>query len=188
VGKGTRGSNPAKRESFVIMEALDERVEVENFLKDIGGLTDLTRKARWRLRKEIIKTVAQAAKKMHGAGMNHRDFYLCHFHIAERDWQQWAGEVLRLPLLDLHRAQIRSKVPRRWLVKDLGALYFSALDAELTNRDVVTFLREYLGADWRKRCRENLAFWQAVSARAASFYQKHRQKPAPLPAAVANFS
>ena len=183
VGKGARGWNPATRQSFVIMEALEERVEVEDFLKELGGLTGRARQA---LKRAIVRTVAEAARRMHGAGLNHRDFYLCHFHIMERDWSGWSpDEDLTLPLLDLHRAQIRHRVPRRWLVKDLGALLFSALDGDITDRDLVTFLQVYLGKDWRQRLRDDPALWNAVVQRAGSFYRKHRNKEAALPGVFA---
>lgn len=189
VGKGVRGSNPATRESFVIMRALDERVEVEDFLNDLASIAGSNK---WALKRKIITQVADSARRMHGAGMNHRDFYLCHFHIIERspdDWKSWKeDDELRLPLLDLHRAQIRATVPKRWLIKDLGALYYSALDAGITSRDVVLFLKTYLGDDWRKQCQRDISFWRSVSNRASGFYQKHRKKPAPLPAAFASFS
>ena len=179
VGKGVRGSNPAKRESFVIMEALDERVEVEGFLKEMGGLEG---RRRLELKRAIVRKVADAARRMHGAGMNHRDFYLCHFHILERGWQDWrADEPLRLPLIDLHRAQIRDEVPDRWLVKDLGALLFSAIDCGITDRDLVAFLRVYLGKEWKQELRERSALWGKVVSRASGFYRRHRAKDARLP-------
>ena len=152
VGKGSRGGDPAKIESFVIMRALDERVEVEDFLKDFGGLTG---RGRLILKRKIVRKVADAARRMHGAGMNHRDFYLCHFHIMARDWTGDEPEHdIHLPLIDLHRAQIRSFVPQRWLMKDLGALLFSAIDCEITDRDLVAFLKIYLGGDWKKHTRD----------------------------------
>jgi len=179
VGKGVRGSNPAKIESFVIMRALDERVEVEDFLKDFGGLTG---PGRLRLKRNIIRKVADAAKRMHGAGMNHRDFYLCHFHIKDREWTGDESEdEIRLPLIDLHRAQIRDSVPRRWLVKDLGALLFSAIDCEITDRDWVAFLKVYLGPDWKKELRENEVLWRGVILRAKKFYGRHRGKTPTFP-------
>jgi heptose I phosphotransferase len=177
VGKGTRGRNPAKIESFVIMRALDERVEVEDFLKDFGGLTGASR---LRLKRKIVRNVAEAARRMHGAGMNHRDFYLCHFHILEREWTG-NEEMVRLPLIDLHRAQIREKVPRRWLVKDLGALLFSAIDCEITDRDLVAFLRVYLGENWKKELKEDPKFWAGVFKRAAKFYRRHRAQSPVFP-------
>lgn len=179
VGKGTRGANPASRESFVIMEALAERVEVEDFLKEMGDLPGDTRLA---LKRAIVRKVADAARRMHSAGVNHRDFYLCHFHILGRDWSQWRrGEEFRLPLLDLHRAQIRAGVPRRWLVKDLGALLFSAVDCPVTDRDLVAFLRGYLGADWKRQVLGDAPLWKGVVRRASGFYRRHRGRDASLP-------
>jgi heptose I phosphotransferase len=172
VGKGSRGSNPARIESFVIMRALDERVEVEDFLKDFGGLTGEMRLA---LKRQIVRQVADAARRMHGAGMNHRDFYLCHFHILDQDWSRRdQSTMLRLPLIDLHRAQLRRRVPQRWLVKDLGALLFSAIDCEITDRDLVAFLQIYLGRDWKAKLRANATLWNGVLKRAGKFYQRHR--------------
>ena len=182
VGKGVRGANPATRQSFVIMDELHEKIELEDFLKGLGSLTG--GKA-LRLKRKLIRTVAAAARKMHQAGMNHRDFYLCHFHIEDRDWSNWTkGEAIRLPLLDLHRAQIRSAVPTRWLVKDLGALFFSAIDCQITDRDLVAFLREYLGADWKQQIRAESKMWRGVRSRAHSFYKKHRGVDAKFPGNV----
>ncbi|BDS08466.1 lipopolysaccharide core heptose(I) kinase RfaP [Oceaniferula spumae] len=179
VGKGSRGANPAKRESFVIMEALDERVEVEDFLKVIP---DLPAGGKLKLKRAIIRRVADAARRMHGAGMNHRDFYLCHFHILERDWSNWQpDEELRLPLIDLHRAQIRDKVPHRWLAKDLGALLFSAIDCPVTDRDFVAFLKIYLGDQWREKLEQDQELWQSVVKRAKGFYRRHRGHDPILP-------
>ena len=186
VGKGMRGSNPAKRESFVIMEALEERVEVEDFLKQMNHLSVVQRLA---LKREIITTVADAARRMHEGGMNHRDFYLCHFHIMDRDWSEWKeGESMRLPLLDLHRAQIRDKVPQRWLMKDLGALLFSATDCKITDRDVVTFLKVYLGDQWREKLQSDEKLWKGVVRRATGFYKKHRGEQVRLPSIFAQFT
>lgn len=184
VGKGSRGANPAQIESFVIMRALDERVELEDFLKDFGGLTG---SGRLRLKRKLVRKVADAARRMHGAGMNHRDFYLCHFHIMQRDWTgDESAEEIHLPLIDLHRAQIRPQVPRRWLVKDLGALLFSAVDCEINDRDLLAFLREYLGADWKLQLQNHAGIWQDVVRRAESFYQRHRGQPMPLPGVFAH--
>ena len=175
VGKGVRGKNPARRESFVIMEALHERIEVEDFLKELH-VTCSPQKG-FLLKRAILHRVAGSAKRMHEAGMNHRDFYLCHFHILEKDWSQWVpGDPFNLPLLDLHRAQIRERVPHRWLAKDLGALLFSAIDCGITDRDIIRFLRVYHGVKWRKHLEDNTAMWRAVAKRAAQFYQKHRNK------------
>lgn len=185
VGKGVRGWNPAKRQSFVIMDALEERVEVEDFLKEMGGLQG---RRRLELKRVIVGKVADAARRMHEAGMNHRDFYLCHFHIIDRDWSEWScDEDVRLPLIDLHRAQIRTEVPRRWLAKDLGALLFSAIDCGITDRDLVAFLRVYLGGGWKQRLRGDRELWSAVIKRAGGFYRRHRNREMVLPGVFQRF-
>ncbi|MDR2637821.1 MAG: lipopolysaccharide core heptose(I) kinase RfaP, partial [Zoogloeaceae bacterium] len=87
----------------------------------------------------LIAAVAEMVGRMHRAGVNHRDCYLCHFLL-----RQGAGEPAQaLALIDLHRAQVRAATPRRWRDKDLAALYFSALDIGLTRRDKLRFLSRY---------------------------------------------
>ncbi|NWK56824.1 lipopolysaccharide core heptose(I) kinase RfaP [Verrucomicrobiaceae bacterium N1E253] len=184
VGKGVRGLNPAKVQSFVVMQALDERIELEDFFKEMGGTGGPRRLA---LKRMLLRKVADSARRMHAAGMNHRDFYLCHFHIQNRDWSHWRpGDEVRLPLLDLHRAQIRSKVPRRWLVKDLGALLFSAVDCGFTDRDMAAFLKIYIGPNWKDQLRSNAGLWRSVLIRAGKFYQRHRGKAMVLPGIFAH--
>jgi heptose I phosphotransferase len=173
VGKGLRGANPATRDSFVIMDGLAERDVVEFLLK--RGVSSS-------LRRMITHKVAETAKRMHGAGINHRDFYLCHFHAPERDWSEWTGEDdFVLPVMDLHRAQLRKNVPKRWIVKDLGALLYSAMDCDVSKREVVLFLKVYLGERWREKLREEESFWKAVVARGRGFYRKHCGKDPDFP-------
>ena len=81
--------------------------------------------------------------RMHGAGVNHRDCYICHF-LLHTD-APFDAEDFRLSVIDLHRAQVRHAVPKRWRDKDLAGLYFSALDIGLTRRDLLRFLKVYFG-------------------------------------------
>ena len=67
-----------------------------------------------------------------------------------------------LRLIDLHRAQVRSTVPRRWRAKDLAALAFSAratgaVDAADEYRFVACYARGPLA-----RCE----LWREVEQRA----------------------
>lgn len=165
LGKGLRGGSPATKDSFVLMEGLAERDMVETVLKKEKSV---------RLRRLITRKIAESARRMHGAGMNHRDFYLCHFHAPVRDWSQWSGEDdFILPVMDLHRAQLRDRVPRRWLVKDLGALFFSALECGVSRSEIFLFLKIYLGANWKVEFRQRRDFWKDVSVRGQKFYRKH---------------
>ena len=69
------------------------------------------------LKRALVRRVAEMARRMHRGGVNHRDFYICHFllHLPVDT------AAPKLSLIDLHRAQVRKQVPRRWRDKDLAA-------------------------------------------------------------------
>ena len=75
--------------------------------------------------------------------------------------------------------QIRTKVPMRWLVKDLASIYFSSLDIGLSKRDAIRFIREYSGTSAREAL-ENKQFWQAVNRRTKKLYRKDHGREAVL--------
>ena len=91
-------------------------------------------------KRTLIKQVAQLTRKMHRSGLNHRDFYLCHIFIREKE----AQEDFELFVVDLHRVDIRKEVPRRWAVKDLAAINYSSLDLPVYTTDRIRFLKHYL--------------------------------------------
>ncbi|MDR3323983.1 MAG: lipopolysaccharide core heptose(I) kinase RfaP [Zoogloeaceae bacterium] len=135
VAFGERGQNPATRHSFIVTEEIAPAVDLET----------LTR--HWReappapgQKHALIAAVAHSVGRMHRAGVNHRDCYLCHFLLRQTEDKNTAPN---LAMIDLHRAQTRAATPRRWRNKDLAALYFSALDIGLTRRDILRFLRDY---------------------------------------------
>lgn len=163
VGYGKRGLNPARQLSFLVTEELQDIVSLEDYC------------APWRQcppaygeKRRLIEAVARVAATMHGEGMNHRDFYLCHF-LMPVSWDRQSLPLLYL--IDLHRAQIRGHTPRRWQVKDLGALYFSALDIGLEYRDVLRFVRHYTGLPLRKALADR-QLWSQVCARAGKLYRR----------------
>jgi len=143
VGYGERGSNPAQQHSFIITEELAPTIDLEQLtLNWIDSPPALA------LKRALIRRVAQMTGRMHAAGVNHRDCYICHF-LLHTD-KPFDPEDFRLSVIDLHRAQVRYKVPRRWRNKDLAGLYFSALSIGLTQRDLLRFLKVYfLTADSR---------------------------------------
>ena len=131
------------------------------------------------LKRALIARVAEVSRKLHGAGVNHRDFYICHFLVRDRDWSQWKpGDELELVLIDLHRAQRRRAVPRRWLVKDLGGLFFSAMDSGLTRRDLFRFMAAYRRSPLRDAIRAERGLWRHVNANAINLYRSvHKREP-----------
>ncbi|MBN6239828.1 lipopolysaccharide core heptose(I) kinase RfaP, partial [Escherichia coli] len=58
-------------------------------------------------------------------------------------------EELKISVIDLHRAQLRTRVPRRWRDKDLIGLYFSSMNIGLTQRDIWRFMKVYFGMPLR---------------------------------------
>ena len=175
-GKGLRGQAPANLESFIVMHALEGMISLEDLAKDWRGARGRTRVL---LKRALIQQLAHIARVMHGAGLNHRDFYLCHFLTRDRDWSQWApSDAVELTLIDLHRVQRRDAVPERWLVKDLGGLLFSALDAGLTPHDLRRFVAAYRQRPWREVLEHEGALWKKVQANALRLYRSfHRREP-----------
>ena len=74
VAFGQRGCNPARQHSFIVTEDLNPTVSLEDFCRDWPE-----NPPPFRLKRALIRRVADMARKMHQGGVNHRDFYLCHF-------------------------------------------------------------------------------------------------------------
>jgi heptose I phosphotransferase len=178
VGMGLRGSAPASLESFVAMRALEGMISLEDLTRNWRGVSGRNRVL---LKRILIQRIADIAQRMHEAGLNHRDFYLCHFLVRDRDWMKWTpNDPLDLVLIDLHRVQRREFVPERWLWKDLGGLFFSAMDAGLTRRDLMRFIAAYRQEPWREVLKRESAFWIKVRDNALKLYGTiHRREPPP---------
>lgn len=174
VGYGIRGCNPARLQSFVITEALRDTVTLEVFCRSWHQYPP-RHGSRLRLKRILIKKIAKIAQQLHSHGINHRDFYLCHFRL-QLPFE--AKEDPPLYLMDLHRAQIRRTTPRRWIIKDVGSLYFSAMEIGLSDRDLLRFIRSYQDQPLRKALQEKQLFWRAVQRRANRLFRKiHKREP-----------
>lgn len=139
VAYGERGSNPARQHSFIVTEELAPTVDLEQLTLNWREQPPLPQ-----LKWALIERVAEMTGRMHAAGVNHRDCYICHF-LLHTD-KPFDAADFRLSVIDLHRAQLRAAVPRRWRNKDLAGLYFSALNIGLTQRDFLRFLKGYFAA------------------------------------------
>ena len=100
-------------------------------------------------------------------GVCHRDLYLCHF-LLHKD----GGNFPKLSLIDLHRALLRKNLPKRWIIKDLAGLYYSAMGIGLSKRDLLRFIRQYTILNEEMTYRVNRRFWKIVEAKANSMYKK----------------
>lgn len=153
---GQRGLNPACLRSFVLTEDLG----------DIASLEDVC--ADWKsnppdaeFKRGLIIAIAQLAAKLHGAGLCHRDFYLCHLVLKKSDLAQGKTDLI---LIDLHRMLMGQSTGGSAVMKDIAGLYFSAMDCGFTAEDWVLFKQHYL--------LQTADFWKKVEQRAQQLYAK----------------
>lgn len=168
VAYGCRGSSPASLQSFVITEDLGDIISLETLCADWPyNPPDV------RFKRRLIEAVAQTARRFHENGLNHRDFYICHFCLDKLRLAQ--GEI-QLYLIDLHRVGIRPQIRPVDRMKDMAALYFSAMDVGLTQRDYLRFLKAYRQQSLRGILGKESLFWTRVSRRAVELYRKFQRK------------
>ena len=164
-GYGSRGLNPAARQSFLLTQELTDVISLEDHCKHWREQPPALAEKR-----ALIKEVARMTRVLHQNGINHRDLYLCHFLL---ELPPNANGQHKIYLIDLHRAQIRNETPRRWLIKDLAGLYFSSKDIGLTSRDLLRFIREYRLHPWRETVTSEWTFWEKVKQRGDRTYRQH---------------
>ncbi|SDS24743.1 heptose I phosphotransferase [Pseudomonas asplenii] len=168
VAYGERGSNPAGQHSFIVTEELAPTISLEDFSIDW-----VRQPPEPRLKRALIAEVARMTGMMHRAGVNHRDCYICHF-LLHTDKPVTADDF-KLSVIDLHRAQTRSVITRRWRNKDLAALYFSALEIGLTRRDKLRFLRDYFQQPLRQILRDEAPLLAWLEGKAERLYQRKQR-------------
>lgn len=164
IAYGCRGNNPATMRSFILTEDLGGIVSLEDFCRDWAANPPTLH-----MKRQIVREVARIARTIHDHGLNHRDFYICHFCLDARKLAE--GEIY-LYLIDLHRMQIRAELPPTARMKDMAALYFSALDIGLTRRDCLRFLRLYRGMPLHDLFENERGLWDTVDRRARKLYHK----------------
>jgi len=158
---GVRGFLPWTRESFIVTEDVGTQEHLEDYTRD------WTRKRpAFHDKQSLLTEVVSISRLMHDHQVCHRDYYLCHFMMAAQGGN-------RLTVLDLHRALVKRRLAQRWVIKDVAALYFSAMDIGLTQRDLFRFMRQYTGKSLGRTLSEDSLFWQAVDARARRLKGRH---------------
>lgn len=165
LGYGCRGINPATLQSFIITRELAKNSSLEDLGKE------------WRQhppafsdKLKIIKEVARIARILHVNGINHRDFYICHFLL---DLSVPISSGPKLYLIDLHRAGLRKRIPERWAIKDLAGLYFSSKEVGLTARDLLRFMKEYRNKPLCDVIKKEISFWLKVQKRGNKLYRQY---------------
>ncbi len=162
-----RGWNPADQTSFVLCDSLEEHQSLEdlslNWHEQPPDPLDL---------RSLTLAVADFAKALHGAGVIHRDFYICHLLMPNTA----TAQDPQLAVIDLHRAKLFKQIPKRWLERDLAAMLFSVLDLPVSRFAWLRFLRRYRGKPLPEIFAEEGDFWRAVYQRAVALYVKSERK------------
>lgn len=136
---GQRWEHGVVVESVLVMSELTQAQQGDDFFRwlarrEAGGAL-LARK------RQALRQIAEFARRFHGLGFRHQDFYLCHF------WLRPAGDGYELWLLDHHRTRRvtdRRRPWGRWRVKDMGQLIYSLEPAVFSRTDRLRLLRHYL--------------------------------------------
>ncbi len=171
-GYAQKGKNPATQQSFIITEDLINTISLEDYCAKWKNT-----KPDFRLKQALILKVANISRTLHNNGINHRDFYICHFLLDKcMEEAKLDSKTFKISLIDLHRAQIRNKTPERWLIKDIASLYFSAMNISLTQRDFLRFIKLYQQASLRDVFSQQHNFWQKVEHQGQKLWQRKLRK------------
>lgn len=167
---GERGVNPAAQQSFLVTEDLVGSISLEDFCSNWRE-----QPLRLQLKRALIKKVATISAQLHNNGVNHRDFYICHFHLYPETLQENPVDI-RLHVIDLHRTQLRRRTPYRWRLKDLAGLYFSVMDIGLTKRDRLCFLKYYFQAPLKTVFHQQEKLFVDIERKAQALYEREKRK------------
>ena len=153
---GVKGSCAASQRSFLLTEDLGDIVSLEDICK-----TWVTNPPSQAERQAMLIAVAKLASRFHGAGLSHRDFYLCHIALPRNVAVTADTEFY---LLDLHRVLHRQSIHGGAVRKDIAGLIFSCMDFGFTAEDWDVFKAHYLP--------QSAKFWQQVNSRAQKLYAR----------------
>jgi heptose I phosphotransferase len=156
IGYGQQGINPAKLQSFVMTEDLGDIISLESLCVNWKNEPPDAE-----FKNQLMLALGQLAAKLHGAGLCHRDFYLCHFVLKKSELAQ--GQM-NLILIDLHRMLTEQKLNGTAVMKDIAGLVFSAKDCGFDQDDWAIFKQHYL--------KQTEDFWLKVDIRANQLYAK----------------
>ena len=120
--------------------------------------------------RKLIRGCAELAGRFHRAGLNHRDFYTCHFFIRENNPAEI--NAFAIHLIDLQRVQHWPRgLRRRWIIKDLAQLAYSTPRTLIGPAERMRFFKWYLRIARLDGRAKRLA--RAISRREAALRRKH---------------
>ncbi|MHC4379530.1 MAG: lipopolysaccharide kinase InaA family protein [Planctomycetota bacterium] len=134
------------RRSFIITREV-VGLQLDHLLEDgYPNPLDLSERG---ARDQVLGDVSGMIRRFHSTGFYHKDLYLCHLIVTEDP--RWGRPFF----IDLERVDRDFPPRRRWLVKDLAALHYSA-PKSVTRADRLRFLLMYMSKTrvdtYTKRC------------------------------------
>ncbi len=120
-------------------------------------------------KKNLLKNIAELSGQMHALKLAHQDLYLVHLFVRE-------SENDAVYLIDLQRTIVQNKMDRRWHVKDLGQLLFSAKPF-LCDDDISYFWDIYTGITGLD-LKNDKSFIKSVKAKAERIKKRDQRKVA----------
>ena len=106
----------------------------------------------------LTEKIANLARTLHQNNIHHQDFYLCHILIQNED-----SDDFKLYLIDLQRMRREKRLRKRWLIKDIAQLNYSALAPVVNHCDRLRFFQKYLGR--QKLTREDIRWIYCIQKR-----------------------
>ena len=113
--------------SFLMTVEIAGAVPAQTFVAQLSPLD----------RRSFLRRIAQVVRRFHQAGFVHKDLYLGHILVVPN-----ASEP-ELFLIDLQRVISPCCLRTRWLAKDLGALAYSSLKADVSRTDLLRAFKTY---------------------------------------------
>ncbi len=142
-----------EKRSFIITEKIPDAESLERKLPDyFDGLASIEN---LKLRRDFIARLASFVKKFHETGYRHRDLYFSHIFYSD------SGGFY---LIDLARAFKPIVLRRRFQIKDIAQLYYSAPAKYFSRTDRLRFYVGYVGGG--KLTRQDKIFIRKVINRA----------------------
>ncbi|MFQ5801290.1 MAG: lipopolysaccharide kinase InaA family protein [Candidatus Methylomirabilales bacterium] len=117
------------REGLLVTEALEDALPLGEYL--FGD-----RRVRGQRRWQVVRGAARLLRRMHDAGVSHRDLHLGNILVRP------AASTAELFLIDLQRVDMGASVSQKVRWRDLATLHGGCLEASRTDR--LRFLKTYL--------------------------------------------
>ncbi|MBN2591352.1 MAG: lipopolysaccharide heptosyltransferase II [Sedimentisphaerales bacterium] len=123
-----------EKRSFFITEKIPNAEALERKLPDYFSGNSTPEKLK--MRRDFITSLANFVKKFHKTDYRHRDLYLCHIFYNDK------GEFY---LIDLARAFMPLIFKKRFQIKDIAQLFYSAPGSIFSRTDRMRFYLNYIG-------------------------------------------